>query len=185
MDVKPSILKTATTTRTMTSLPTTASTSVSSTTVRPIRATSTLTSTTTATAPSQLKLVITTCPVLGAVPPAGTNLQFPPQLPSKTTTLPNYVSFCTTNLPHSVTLATLHYPPRIDSTVNSFSPHTLHEMVLINFFGCIGVHVTMAVKVCATNASLAIYQYFSDHYCRDYCKPRLPISPDVAILILR
>uniref|UniRef100_A0A915KW82 Uncharacterized protein n=1 Tax=Romanomermis culicivorax TaxID=13658 RepID=A0A915KW82_ROMCU len=51
-------------------------------------------------APSQPKLVITTHPVLDAVPLASTNLQFELLLPSETTTLPNYVCFGTTDPPH-------------------------------------------------------------------------------------
>uniref|UniRef100_A0A915J4M4 Uncharacterized protein n=1 Tax=Romanomermis culicivorax TaxID=13658 RepID=A0A915J4M4_ROMCU len=74
---------------------------------------------------SQLKLVITAHLILGAVPPAHTNLQFEPPLPSKATTLPNYVRFGTTDLPQSITLAMPHYPPCIDPNVESFSPQEL------------------------------------------------------------
>uniref|UniRef100_A0A915KJ77 Uncharacterized protein n=1 Tax=Romanomermis culicivorax TaxID=13658 RepID=A0A915KJ77_ROMCU len=167
MDVKPAMPIPATPTMTTMLLPPTASMSAPSTTMLLI---SSSTSTATSTIPSQPKLVITTRPVLGTILPAGTALQSTLQLPSKTTELPNYVRFCTTDPPHSITLATPHYPPHIDSSVDSFSLHNLHEMVLINFFGCIGVCITMAVHVRATNAFLAIYQYFRDHYHMDFSK---------------
>uniref|UniRef100_A0A915L671 Uncharacterized protein n=1 Tax=Romanomermis culicivorax TaxID=13658 RepID=A0A915L671_ROMCU len=106
--------------------------------------TSTSLTTTTATIPPIPKLKISMCPVLRAAPAAGTALQFKPQLLSESITLPNYVHFHTTDLPHSITLATPGYSPQIDARVDSFSPRTLHEMVLINFFSCIRVRITMA-----------------------------------------
>uniref|UniRef100_A0A915IES1 Uncharacterized protein n=1 Tax=Romanomermis culicivorax TaxID=13658 RepID=A0A915IES1_ROMCU len=150
----------------------------------PTPATSTLASTTMATIPQQPKSVITAHPVLGMVPPAGTNLQFQLQLPSKIATLPNHIHICKTDPPHLITLAMPGYPPCIDQNVESFWPHTLHKMVLINFFSRIGVRITMAIHIQATNASLVINQYFCNHYRMDYCEPWLPISPDMATLIL-
>uniref|UniRef100_A0A915INT4 Uncharacterized protein n=1 Tax=Romanomermis culicivorax TaxID=13658 RepID=A0A915INT4_ROMCU len=160
MGVEQIILKSSTTTRTTTLLPTMTSTSVSSMTVTPASVITTSTGATTSTANTEPRLVITTIPILGALPPASGVLQAEPQLPSQASTLPNYIHFCTTNSPHSIMLATLHYPPRIDLNVEFFSPCTLHEMVLINFFSRLGTCITMALHVHATNALLSIYQYF-------------------------
>uniref|UniRef100_A0A915J0D1 Uncharacterized protein n=1 Tax=Romanomermis culicivorax TaxID=13658 RepID=A0A915J0D1_ROMCU len=81
-------------------------------------------------------------------------------------------------------LAMLCYPPRIDPNIKFFSPCTMQEMVLINFYGQLGICVKIAVHVPATNASVAIYQYFRDHYVPSYLETYPPVSPDVATLIL-
>uniref|UniRef100_A0A915I265 Uncharacterized protein n=1 Tax=Romanomermis culicivorax TaxID=13658 RepID=A0A915I265_ROMCU len=82
-------------------------------------------------------------------------------------------------------LATRHYPPRINLSVEFFLLRTMQEIAFINFFGRLGIHITIAIHIGTTNASLAIYQYYHNHFHPSYLKIHPPISPDIAILILQ
>uniref|UniRef100_A0A915J406 Uncharacterized protein n=1 Tax=Romanomermis culicivorax TaxID=13658 RepID=A0A915J406_ROMCU len=79
----------------------------------------------------------------------------------------------------------MHYPPNINLNIEFFQLRTMQEMGLINFFGPLNFHITMAIRLRATNASLSLYQYFREHFHLSYRELMPPESHAVASLILQ
>uniref|UniRef100_A0A915KGS4 Uncharacterized protein n=1 Tax=Romanomermis culicivorax TaxID=13658 RepID=A0A915KGS4_ROMCU len=123
MDVEPATSSATSISPTVTSQPPTARTPVTMTTVTH---TTSLPPTALTLAQStvyaQLPVVIATRLVLRVALPASSTPTVELRLPSKATRLPNYMHFQTTDSPHFITLVRPRHPPRIDPSVEFFTP---------------------------------------------------------------
>uniref|UniRef100_A0A915ILK3 Uncharacterized protein n=1 Tax=Romanomermis culicivorax TaxID=13658 RepID=A0A915ILK3_ROMCU len=108
------------------------------------------------TTPALPPLVIMTGLVLRVAQQTSTAQRSEPHLPSEATRLLNYTHFQTMDSLHGILLAIPCHLPHMDPSVEFFMLRTLHKMVSINFFGGLGVRVTMAIHVRTMNASLAL-----------------------------